>query len=111
MEGQAFSGRQARRVNLSGMVPDIAYAGRKLIAFGESADTVPERLRRIGVGACPGVGSGRDGLTGFPGDCGVGKGDGAPFQGSGVLCMVVPGRCPICVNLVIIVRGRNHPGA
>jgi hypothetical protein len=51
MEGQTFSGRQAQRVNLSGMVPDLAYAGRTLIAFGESADTVPERLRRIGEGA------------------------------------------------------------
>jgi hypothetical protein len=51
MEGQTFSGRQAQRVNLAGLVPDLAYAGRKLIAFGESADTVPERLRRIGVGA------------------------------------------------------------
>jgi tape measure domain-containing protein len=28
--------------------PDLAEAGRKLIAFGESADTVPESLRRIG---------------------------------------------------------------
>jgi hypothetical protein len=31
--------------------PELADAGRKLIAFGESADTVPETLRRIGVGA------------------------------------------------------------
>jgi tape measure domain-containing protein len=28
--------------------PELADAGRKLIAFGESADTVPETLRRIG---------------------------------------------------------------
>jgi tape measure domain-containing protein len=28
--------------------PDLADAGRKLIAFGESADTVPQTLRRIG---------------------------------------------------------------
>ena len=28
--------------------PELAYAGRKLIAFGESADTGPETLRRIG---------------------------------------------------------------
>jgi len=28
--------------------PDLADAGRKLIAFGESADTVPDTLRRIG---------------------------------------------------------------
>jgi hypothetical protein len=28
--------------------PEVADAGRKLIAFGESADTVPETLRRIG---------------------------------------------------------------
>jgi len=28
--------------------PELADAGRKLIAFGEGADTVPETLRRIG---------------------------------------------------------------
>jgi hypothetical protein len=28
--------------------PELADAGRKLITFGESADTVPETLRRIG---------------------------------------------------------------
>jgi len=28
--------------------PELADAGRKLIAFGESADTVPDTLRRIG---------------------------------------------------------------
>ena len=28
--------------------PELADAGRKLIAFGESADSVPETLRRIG---------------------------------------------------------------
>jgi hypothetical protein len=48
---ETFRERWKRRVNLSGMVYDFAYAGRKLIAFGESADTVPERLRRIGEGA------------------------------------------------------------
>jgi len=68
--------------------PELADAGRKLIAFGESADTVPETLRRIGdvsAGVQAPVGE----LTGFRR-----SGVRAPFQGSGVLCMVVPGRCP-----------------
>ena len=68
--------------------PGLADVGRKLIAFGESADTVPETFRRIGdvsAGVQAPVGE----LTGFRG-----SGVGAPFQGSGVLCMVVPGRCP-----------------
>ena len=39
MEGQTFSGRQAQRVNLAGMVPDRAEAMRRLRVYHASVDT------------------------------------------------------------------------
>jgi signal peptide peptidase SppA len=39
MEGQTFSGRQAQRVNLAGMVPDRAEAVRRLKVYHASVDT------------------------------------------------------------------------
>ncbi len=39
MEGQTFSGRQAQRFNLAGMVPDRAEAMRRLRVFHASVDT------------------------------------------------------------------------
>jgi len=39
MEGQTFSGRQAQRLNLAGMVPDRAEAMRRLRVFHASVDT------------------------------------------------------------------------
>ena len=39
MEGQTFTGRQAQRVNLAGMVPDRAEAMRRLRVYHASVDT------------------------------------------------------------------------
>ncbi len=39
MEGQTFSGRQAQRVNLAGMVPDRAEAMRRLRVYHAAVDT------------------------------------------------------------------------
>jgi signal peptide peptidase SppA len=39
MEGQTFSGRQAQRVNLSGLVPDRAEAMRRLRVYHGAVDT------------------------------------------------------------------------
>ncbi len=39
MEGQTFSGRQAQRLNLAGMVPDRAEAMRRLRVYHTSVDT------------------------------------------------------------------------
>ena len=39
MEGQTFSGRQAQRVNLAGMVPDRAEAMRRLRVYHSAVDT------------------------------------------------------------------------
>lgn len=39
MEGQTFSGRQAQRYNLAGMVPDRAEAMRRLRVYHSSVDT------------------------------------------------------------------------
>ena len=39
MEGQTFSGRQAQRLNLAGMVPDRAEAMRRLRVYHSSVDT------------------------------------------------------------------------
>lgn len=39
MEGQAFSGRNAQRMNLAGMVPDRAEAMRRLRVYHASVDT------------------------------------------------------------------------
>jgi len=39
MEGQTFSGRQAQRFNLSGMVPDRAEAMRRLRVYHGAVDT------------------------------------------------------------------------
>jgi septal ring factor EnvC (AmiA/AmiB activator) len=39
MEGQTFSGRQAQRYNLAGMVPDRAEAMRRLRVYHASVDT------------------------------------------------------------------------
>jgi hypothetical protein len=39
MEGQTFSGRQAQRHNLAGMVPDRAEAMRRLRVYHASVDT------------------------------------------------------------------------
>ncbi|MBN8459426.1 MAG: S49 family peptidase [Verrucomicrobia bacterium] len=44
MEGQTFSGRQAQRFNLAGLVPDRAEAMRRLRVFHASVDTAARAM-------------------------------------------------------------------
>ena len=44
MEGQAFSGRQAQRFNLAGMVPDRADAMRRLRNYHVAVDKLPRAM-------------------------------------------------------------------
>lgn len=47
MEGQTFSGKQAQRNNLAGMVPDRAEAMRRLRAYHASVDTGSRSMKTI----------------------------------------------------------------
>jgi signal peptide peptidase SppA len=47
MEGQAFSGKQAQRHNLAGMVPDRADAMRRLRVYHASVDTGSRSMKTI----------------------------------------------------------------
>lgn len=47
MEGQTFSGKQAQRHNLAGMVPDRAEAMRRLRAYHASVDTPSRSMKTI----------------------------------------------------------------
>ena len=46
MEGQTFSGRQAQRFNLAGMVPDRAEAMRRLRVYHASVDTAARVMNK-----------------------------------------------------------------
>jgi len=47
MEGQTFSGKQAQRFNLAGLVPDRAEAIRRLRVYHASVDTPPRAMNTL----------------------------------------------------------------
>lgn len=47
LEGQAFSGKQAQKMNLAGMVPNRAEAMRRLQVYHAAVDTRPRAMKTI----------------------------------------------------------------